>query len=103
MAFLVKNSYQKVAENYVACELQHLNKSLFYWKSENKAEIDFLIYNEDGFISIEVKADVDNNSKSLNSYILKYNPKYSIRISAKNFGYENNIKSVPLYAVFCVK
>ena len=28
--------------------------------------------------------------------------KYSIRISSKNFGYENNIKSVPLYAVFCI-
>ena len=29
-------------------------------------------------------------------------PKYSIRISAKNFGFENNIKSVPLYAVYCL-
>lgn len=27
---------------------------------------------------------------------------YSIRISSKNFGFENGIKSVPLYAVFCV-
>ena len=26
-----------------------------------------------------------------------------IRISAKNFGFENNIKSVPLYATFCIK
>ena len=34
--------------------------------------------------------------------IKKYNPDYSIRISSKNFGYENNIKSVPLYAVFCI-
>ncbi|MBD8922627.1 ATPase, partial [bacterium] len=41
-------------------------------------------------------------SKSLNEYIKEYNPKYSIRISSKNFGFENNIKSVPLYAVFCV-
>jgi predicted AAA+ superfamily ATPase len=31
-----------------------------------------------------------------------YNPKYSIRISGKNFGFDNNIKSVPLYAVFCI-
>ena len=40
--------------------------------------------------------------KSLNEYIKKYNPKYSIRISTKNFGFENNIKSIPLYAVFCI-
>ena len=32
----------------------------------------------------------------------KYNPKYAIRISAKNFGFDNDIKSVPLYATFCI-
>ena len=32
----------------------------------------------------------------------KYHPKYAIRISEKNFGFENNVKSVPLYAVFCI-
>ena len=35
-------------------------------------------------------------------YMKKYNPKYAIRISEKNFGFENNIKSVPLYATFCI-
>ena len=35
-------------------------------------------------------------------YMKQYNPKYAIRISEKNFGFENNIKSVPLYAVFCI-
>jgi len=33
----------------------------------------------------------------------KYKPKYGIRISTKNFGFENNIKSIPLYAVFCLE
>lgn len=33
----------------------------------------------------------------------RYNPKYGIRISTKNFGFENNIKSVPLYATFLIK
>ena len=36
------------------------------------------------------------------TYIEKFNPKYSIRISTKNFGFVNGIKSVPLYAVFCI-
>lgn len=34
--------------------------------------------------------------------INRYAPVYSLRISAKNFGFENKIKSVPLYAVFCL-
>lgn len=52
---------------------------------------------------MEVKSGVRVSSKSLNEYINKYQPIYSIRISEKNFGMENNIKSVPLYAVFCIK
>ena len=36
----------------------------------------------------------------MNVYNKKYHPKYAIRISSKNFGFENNIKSIPLYAVF---
>lgn len=36
------------------------------------------------------------------NYVARYEPKYSIRVSARNFGFENGIKSVPLYAVFCI-
>ena len=65
--------------------------------------IDFLLYNDDGIIPVEVKANKNIKSKSLNMYIEKFKPKYSIRISNKNFGFENGIKSVPLYATFCIK
>ena len=96
--FLYKGN---IAENYVAEQLVRNGVSLYYWKSNSDAEINFILYNEDGLIPIEVKAS-DITSKSLNSYIKKYNPKYSIRISAKNFGFENNIKSIPLYAAFLI-
>lgn len=32
----------------------------------------------------------------------KYQPKYAIRLSTRNFGIVNGIKSVPLYAAFCI-
>lgn len=97
--FLYKGN---IAENYVAEQLVRNGVSLYYWKSNSDAEIDFILYNEDGLIPIEVKASDNITSKSLNSYIKKYNPKYSIRISTKNFGFENNIKSIPLYAAFLI-
>ena len=97
--FLYKGN---IAENYVAEQLVRNGVSLYYWKSHSDAEIDFILYNKDGLIPIEVKASDNITSKSLNSYIKKYNPKYSIRISAKNFGFENNIKSIPLYAAFLI-
>lgn len=92
-----------MAENYVAEQFQSMGISLYYWSSQGTAEIDFLIYNEDGIIPIEVKAASNVKSKSLESYIKKYHPMYAIRLSTKNFGYENNIKSIPLYATFCLQ
>lgn len=92
-----------ITENYVAIKFVSNKNDLYYWSSSNRAEIDFLLYNDDGIIPVEVKANKNIKSKSLNIYIEKFKPKYSIRISNKNFGFENGIKSVPLYATFCIK
>lgn len=92
-----------IAENYVANELVCNGFDLYYYSINQVAEIDFLIETNDGVIPIEVKASDNVQAKSLNYYMEKYRPKYAIRISAKNFGFDNNIKSVPLYATFCIE
>lgn len=94
-----------IVENYVATQLLCNGYSLYYWQSNGKAKIDFLIYTKDGIIPIEVKAGDSIQSKSLNVYRERFNPKYSIRISTRNFGFDENkkMKSIPLYAVFCIK
>ena len=93
----------EITENYVANQLMFNNVDLYYWAVASSSEIDFIIYNEDGIIPIEVKASDNTQSKSLNEYMKRFKPKYAIRISGKNFGFENGIKSVPLYATFLVK
>ena len=90
-----------LTENYVACELYTKTRELYYYTFD-KYKIDFLLKIEGEIIPVEVKSSRRTNSKSLNEYIEKYHPKYAIRISEKNFGFENNVKSVPLYAVFCI-
>ena len=40
------------------------------------------------------------NAKSLKKYAGTYEPTYAIRTSTRNFGFENGIKSIPLYALF---
>lgn len=92
-----------IAENYVATQLIASNIPLIYWESGNQAEVDFILYNNEGLIPIEVKASDNTTSQSLNVYMKRYNPAYAIRISSKNFGFANGIKSVPLYATFCIK
>ena len=91
-----------LTEHYVANELRINNYELYYWESDGKAELDFMIQKDINIIPIEVKSSIHTKSRSLDIYMKKYSPKYAIRISEKNFGIENNIKSVPLYAVFCI-
>ena len=91
-----------ITENYVANELQANEISLYYWAKNQVAEIDFLIDTSKCVIPIEVKANENKKSKSLNYFMKENKTDLAIRISANNFGFENNIKSVPLYAVFCI-
>jgi hypothetical protein len=93
-----------LSENYVANHLTFNGLTPFYWESRGKAEVDFVIQNNSGeVIPIEVKSSQHVRSKSLQQYVSGYSPRFSVRISTKNFGFENNIKSVPLYAVYCIK
>ena len=92
-----------MAETFVAEQLVANGFSLHYWTSGNSAEVDFVIQQDSHSIPIEVKFSNNVKAKSLQTYINKYSPKYSIRISSKNFGNENGIRSIPLYAIFCLK
>lgn len=91
-----------ITENYVATMLKANNYNLYYWESNGKAEVDFIIIKDGKVIPIEVKSSEHSKSKSLEIFRKLYSPEYCIRISAKNFGFSNNVKSVPLYAVFCI-
>lgn len=90
------------AENYVACALKMNGYELLYWESDGTAEVDFIIVKDDHVIPVECKSGEHKKAKSLAVYREKYHPEYSIRISAKNFGTVAGIRSVPLYAVFCI-
>ena len=91
-----------ITENFVAQQLTAQHKKLDYWTSGNDAEVDFILNEEKGIIPCEVKANKNTSSKSLSEYVKKYSPNYSIRISAKNFGFDNKVKSIPLYATHCL-
>lgn len=100
---LLDNFKGGLTENYVFNQLNANGFPLYYWTSGSLAEVDFITRIGNDIIPIEVKAKLNNRSKSLALYCERNAPAYSIRISQKNFGFENNIRSVPLYAVFCIK
>ncbi|MDO4677851.1 MAG: ATP-binding protein [Blautia sp.] len=91
-----------MAENYVDVQLTINGYKTYYWQSERGAEIDFVIQRNGQLIPIEVKSADNTRAKSLKVYMDTYKPAYAIKLSAKNFGLEDNKKIVPLYAAFCI-
>lgn len=91
-----------MAENYVNSQLTTNGYPTYYWESERGAEIDFVIQREGRLIPIEVKSADNTKAKSLRVYMETYKPDYAIKLSAKNFGFEDGKKTVPLYAAFCI-
>lgn len=87
-----------LTENYVLDSLvQQFEIMPRYWKSENKAEIDFLLQFKNDIIPIEVKSDENVRSKSLSVYRSRYKPILSIRYSLKNLKYDEGLLNIPLF------
>ena len=91
-----------MTENYVCCQLTSNGYKSCYWMSERGAEVDFVIQRQGHIIPIEVKSAENTKAKSLAVYIASYKPEYAIKLSSKNFGFEERKKTVPLYAAFCL-
>lgn len=91
-----------MTENYVNTQLVTNGHKTYYWMTDRGAEVDFVIQLEGDIIPIEVKSADNTRAKSLNVYIQTNNPEYAIKLSSKNFGYENGKKTIPLYAAFCI-
>jgi len=93
-----------LAENYVCQTLVVNGFTPYYWTSSGTAELDFVLQSRAGeIIPLEVKSTDNVRSKSMNQFVSHYQSNEAVRVSTKNFGFENGIKSIPLYALFCLK
>ena len=91
-----------MTENYVNVQLTINGYTTYYWESDRGAEVDFVIQREGQLIPVEVKSADNTKAKSLKVYMDTYKPAYAIKLSARNFGFEDGKKTVPLYAAFCI-
>ena len=91
-----------LTENYVAQQLAAKGEELYYRESKSTAELDFVLQKENQIVGVEVKKGEHVRSRSLSVFVSQYKPAYSIRLSLKNFGEKEGLKSIPLYAAFCI-
>lgn len=92
-----------IVENYAMQQLVAAGVEPFYWGTASRAEVDFVVQLKGEAVPIEVKSGENVSSRSLEAYRKAYEPPYVLRLSAKNFGFERGIRSVPLYAAFCME
>ena len=67
----------------------------YYWTSEGRAEIEFLIDVAGEVIPVEVKAEGNTNGRSLSVYTQKFSPAKRIRISMNNLQFNDGLYSIP--------
>ena len=63
-----------IAENYVSTQFVAGGHPLIYWESQNNAEIDFILYNDDGIIPVEAKAKEHTNTIVDKTFFIIYPP-----------------------------
>lgn len=88
-----------LAENYVMQQLVAAGMTPYYWGMQSTGEVEFVVRAADGVVPIEVKSGRNTESPSVRRFAKKYGCPYIVKASMKNFGNENGVRSVPLYAV----
>lgn len=87
-----------LTENFILQSLVAVSEvEPYYWSSENRAEIDFLIQHGAIVIPAEVKSEHRVSGKSLSVYASKFNPVVIIRYSLNELAMNGNTLNIPLY------
>jgi len=90
-----------LTEQYVLQQLKtHSSFGVYYWTNErNTSELDFLLDMGNAAVPLEVKAEVNLQSKSLKAFAEKYKPKVSVRTSMMSYKEQDWLVNLPLYAI----
>jgi len=85
-------------ENVVAQELTAAHQQqLYYWSSEGKAEVDFVMESNGKIYPLEVKSGFSKYKRSLLAYKEKYKPNLICRTSPRNLKLDADFVNYPLY------
>ncbi len=88
-----------VLKNFVAQTLAKNLIPFYYWESDGKARIHFIVKKEEEFFPIELYTQEHTYSKSTSVFRQHFLVPFSISLSKKNFEISNNIKQYPYYSL----
>jgi predicted AAA+ superfamily ATPase len=98
---LFKEFKGALSEQYVLQQLKPQKwLNAYYWTNErNTSEIDFLVSDGQHIIPLEVKAEINLQSKSLKAFRDKFSPQLSVRTAMTDYKKEEWLLNLPLYAI----
>ena len=98
-----ENIKELIFENHIAKTLVESGYSLYYYQSEGKAEVNFVIQNRMGqIIPFELTTKTNSKAKSLAVFMKKFTVPQAYRITENNFSTKKDIRYIPIYAMFCL-
>ncbi len=98
-----ENIKETIYENHIAKTLVESGYSLYYYQSEGKAEVNFVIQNRMGqIIPIELTTKTNSKAKSLSVLMKKFTVTQAYRVTENNFSTKKDIRYIPIYAIFCL-
>ena len=90
-------------ENHIAKTLVEAGYALYYYQSDGKAEVNFVIQNRKGqIIPLEIATRTQSKAKSLSVFMKKFTVPQAYRITENNFSTRKDVRYIPIYAVFCL-
>lgn len=99
-----ENMKEILYENHIAKTIADGGFSLYYYQSEGKAEVNFVIQNRMGqIIPVELTIKSNSKAKSLSVFMKKFTVQQAYRITENNFSTKKEVRYIPIYATFCLK
>ena len=99
----MKKIKKTLYENHIAKTLVESEYSLYYYQSDGKAEVNFVIQNRLGqIIPIELATKSMSKAKALSVFMKKFTVKQAYRITENNFSTKKDVRYIPIYAIFCL-
>lgn len=86
-----------IYENIVADVFAKRGKRLYYFESNSKLEMDFIIRYEGRAAAVEVKSATNRKAKSMESLIRNYGVAHGFKLSPANMGDAGQVETIPLY------
>ena len=90
-------------ENHIAKTLTENGFALYYYQSDGKAEVNFVVQNRMGkIIPLEMATKSNSKAKALSVFMKKFTVPQAYRITENNFSTKKDIRYIPVYAAFCI-